>query len=59
MNFVPSYRDPADKFTTAEIGLGNRNLDEESSGTGKGIFEKGSVETSEHVTPSEIQEKKV
>ena len=29
VNFVPAYRDVADKFTTAEIGLGNR-ADEEN-----------------------------
>jgi len=44
INFVPSYRDPADAFTTAEIGMGRVNplaaelgRDEESGG------EKGRV----------------
>jgi FHS family L-fucose permease-like MFS transporter len=60
VNFVPAYRDPADKFATAEIGLGNRTVvDEESSGGADGIFEKGNVETAEHVASApEIQEKK-
>ncbi|TVY29252.1 L-fucose-proton symporter [Lachnellula hyalina] len=59
VNFVPAYRDPADKFATAEIGLENRNVDEESSGKGEGVFEKGEVETSENTTSSEIKDTKV
>ncbi|KAI8947293.1 glucose/galactose transporter [Xylaria longipes] len=42
VNFVPAYRDPADKFSTAEVGLtgDSDNLDEE-----KGISEKlGEIE---------------
>jgi FHS family L-fucose permease-like MFS transporter len=61
VNFVPAYRDPADKFTTAEVGLGDRTVvDEESSGRGDGVFEKGNVETTENVSNApEIQEEKI
>ncbi|KAG0651336.1 L-fucose permease [Hyphodiscus hymeniophilus] len=51
VNFVPAYRDPADQFSTAEIGMGSGAIDEE---TGKveadGVL--GSVETKEDVAPT-------
>jgi len=51
VNFVPAYRDPADKFTTAEVGLGTRTVvAEEGIGMGQGVLEKGNVETTENVT---------
>lgn len=51
VNFVPSYRDPADKFTTTEIGMrANRGVTDEETGTkGRAVIEKESVETNEHV----------
>lgn len=59
VNFVPAYRDPADKFTTTDIGLGNRPVDEESSGREEGIFEKGHAGTTENVAaPTEVRETK-
>lgn len=36
VNFIPSYRDPADKFTTTEIGLVGHTGDEESGIKGEG-----------------------
>ncbi|TVY76000.1 L-fucose-proton symporter [Lachnellula suecica] len=58
VNFVPAYRDPADKFATTEIGMGNRAVDEESSGKGEGVFEKEHVETSENIANPEIKDTK-
>jgi FHS family L-fucose permease-like MFS transporter len=49
INFVPSYRDSADKFSTAQIGMGGgaRDLETGSDSKADGILEKGSVETKE------------
>lgn len=40
VNFVPSYRDPADKFTTAEIGLRGHNDEEAVSPVEPAVIEK-------------------
>lgn len=40
VNFVPSYRDPADKFTTAEIGL-HPATDEEAGARKEGVMLEG------------------
>lgn len=48
VNFIPAYRDPADAFSTAEIGLSGPNEDEE-----RGISEKIADEKlgeSEHIS---------
>ena len=55
VNFVPAYRNPADKFTTATIGLGEaeniRPVDEESGCKDDGLVEKErELENIEHVT---------
>lgn len=34
VNFVPSYRDPADAFSTTEVGLTRHGVDEESADSG-------------------------
>lgn len=49
VNFVPSYRDSADKFSTAEIGLGGgaRDLETGSDNKVDATLEKGSVETND------------
>lgn len=49
VNFVPSYRDPADKFTTAAIGIegplgAGRGAEDEESGSGLGAEKGGMVE---------------
>ena len=46
INFVPAYRIPADKFSTAKIGLENLTpvMDEESGGS-PGEHEKGAIES--------------
>jgi FHS family L-fucose permease-like MFS transporter len=59
VNFVPSYRDPADRFTTAEIGLGRAGIEDVESGSarGDGVLEKDSVDTRDHVSSGpEIKE---
>jgi FHS family L-fucose permease-like MFS transporter len=59
VNFVPSYRDPADRFTTAEIGLGRAGIEDVESGSGRGdgVLEKDSVDTRDHVSSGpEIKE---
>lgn len=38
VNFVPAYRDPADKFSTAQVGIENVATDEETGK--KGVVEK-------------------
>ncbi|KAE8441534.1 hypothetical protein EG329_004880 [Mollisiaceae sp. DMI_Dod_QoI] len=52
VNFVPSYRDPADKFATAKIGIENAGagpvVDDEESAVGSGV-EKGGVVENENV----------
>lgn len=64
VNFVPAYRDPADKFATADIGLRSRtaslsNRDEENLNGGGGVMdEKAIVEQHEvQESPKEISEK--
>jgi FHS family L-fucose permease-like MFS transporter len=51
VNFVPSYRDVADKFSTTEIGVvgagAHAGADEESEGVVKGETGKGGVGTEE------------
>lgn len=60
VNFVPAYREPADKFATTEIELGNRRVDEENSGVVEGVFEKGAVEHNENVdVVPEVKDTKV
>jgi len=52
VNFVPRYRDTADKFSTMKIGLGERTVtDEENGGRGEDVLEKDvqSVENREQV----------
>lgn len=56
VNFVPSYRDPADKFLTTKIGIegvGTGVLDEESGGDKGGVVEKESV--GEHIKSPEVK----
>lgn len=56
VNFVPSYRDPADKFTTAKIGIENVGaVGDEESGMGSGGEKHGVLEkeeVGEHVNKS-------
>jgi hypothetical protein len=57
VNFVPSYRDPADKSSTAKVGIeGSAHgaaIDDVESGSGNhGIMEKSNVETSEDIAHS-------
>lgn len=49
VNFVPAYRDVADKFSTAEVGVVNSELvgDEEKGNGVDGVFEKGQVQQRE------------
>jgi FHS family L-fucose permease-like MFS transporter len=62
VNFVPPYRNPADQFSTAKIGLaesgGARGDEESGSGSrADGVLEKGSVETKEDIAAGpEIRE---
>lgn len=55
VNFVPSYRDPADKFSTAKIGLEPIATKDEESGSGEEGGEKGMVEHLEAVENQEIK----
>lgn len=43
VNFVPAYRDIADKFSTTEVGIDTAAADEETGSPG-GVFEKGNGE---------------
>jgi FHS family L-fucose permease-like MFS transporter len=45
VNFVPAYRDPADKFTTAKIGIEERRQRDEENLDGGAFDEKGNVES--------------
>ena len=62
VNFVPSYRNPADQFSTAKIGLSEfdgaaGDVESGSGSRGDGVLEKGSVETKEDIAgPREIEE---
>ncbi|KAI1456483.1 MFS general substrate transporter [Annulohypoxylon moriforme] len=38
VNFVPAYRDPADAFSTTEVGLTNHREDEETGEVGGGVI---------------------
>ena len=50
VDFVLAYRDAADQFSTAEIGLGGRAMDEEGGNGGADeILERRSLETKEDV----------
>ena len=56
VNFVPSYREPADKFSTAKIGLRDPGAnDEEKNSSGDEMGEKGMVENHENVRSDEIK----
>jgi FHS family L-fucose permease-like MFS transporter len=56
VNFVPSYRDTADKFSTAKIGLGDPGInDEEKNSSGDEMGEKPMTENHEHVHGDEIK----
>jgi MFS transporter, FHS family, L-fucose permease len=49
VNFVPSYRDVADKFATTEIGLtGASAARDEENPAEKGVLEKGELAEQEH-----------
>jgi FHS family L-fucose permease-like MFS transporter len=41
VNFVPAYRDVADKFTVTEVGLGTKNIRTTSDEGNQGVEEKG------------------
>jgi len=45
VNFVPAYRDPADKFTTTKIGLQNNDIVDAETGIVSGVLEKEKVES--------------
>lgn len=50
VNFVPSYRDSADRFTTTKVGMGGNAVIDEENGPGEeGVLKKPSVETSKHI----------
>jgi len=52
VNFVPKYRDPADKFSTAKVGLerSTRSVEDEESGPQNGVVEKeGEMGQVQHV----------
>lgn len=56
VNFVPEYRIPADKFSTAKIGLQDHGVnDEEKNSSGEEIAEKDMVENHEHVHNEDIK----
>lgn len=56
VNFVPSYVIPADKFSTAKIGLRERGMnDEEKNSSGDEIGEKPMTENHEHAHSDEIK----
>jgi len=56
VNFVPSYRIPADKFSTAKIGLQDPGVnDEEKNSSGDEMGEKPMVENHENVSSEEIK----
>jgi FHS family L-fucose permease-like MFS transporter len=42
VNFVPAYRDPADKFSTTKVELGGStaSVEDEESGHRSGVMEK-------------------
>jgi len=44
VNFVPKYRDPADKFSTTKVGLegSTASVEDEESGPRNGVIEKES-----------------
>lgn len=49
VNFVPSYRDTADKFATTSVGMvTNAITDEETASREKGVLEKETVGTNQH-----------
>lgn len=58
VNFVPSYRDPADKFLTTKIGIEGASsgvMDDEESGVGSGVEKRRVIEqenVEEHVDRS-------
>ena len=43
VNFIPAYRDPADKFSTTKVGLegSTGSVKDEESGPRNGVIEKG------------------
>jgi FHS family L-fucose permease-like MFS transporter len=53
VNFVPAYRDVADKFTTTEIGVANPHADDEEAQnrSGEGVLAKETQTQSEIVDP--------
>lgn len=64
VNFVPSYRDPADKFTTTEIGLQTGGVKDEENLSGeeremKEVGEKGGMEMKEDGQAHQIESKEI
>lgn len=53
VNFVPAYRDVADKFSTTEIGLTNTHADDTESQTGHN--EVGSEKLAKHELPAQTE----
>jgi FHS family L-fucose permease-like MFS transporter len=59
VNFVPAYREPADRFTTAMVGMGNaepRRSDEESGSKEDTIMEKEGEEGEQVGVTPEVKE---
>ena len=48
VNFVPAYRDPADKFTTTDIGLRERPRNDEENGS---VVRKEDIKHNENALP--------
>jgi MFS transporter, FHS family, L-fucose permease len=56
VNFVPEYRIPADKFSTAKIGLQDAGVsDEEKASSGDEMEEKGMTQNHENVQSEEVK----